>query len=1439
MKTHFHWTDIISLNSSQNDAFEELLCQLAKKEAIEKKKNFIKVGNPDGGVECYIVLENGDEIGFQAKWFLSTPEENQWNQIEKSFKTAIEKHPKLITYYVSMPLDRADPRIKKQKWFMDKWEDKVAKWKNFAKDTYNRDISFIYWGSSELIERLTKEEYIGLKSFFFSAIDLSDKWFKNQNELAIKDLGARYTPEINVDIEIVKNFDALSRNNKFRLRIDKLYHETMIAFRKCFKHSYRKHEILQSLLELINHDLISLENLYDSIIFEGILYIDIKAITLVLENISNVSYKLNDTLYELNQEEIKEQKIETSKDGYRKSTKYDSTIRDFKDFLSALYEFKEIIDSRALKLFNTPFMILDGEAGIGKSHLLADVVNERILENSNSIFLLGQHFRESKNPWSQILDLLDMNKFSKDEFLSALNTKAEVKNKRLIIFIDAINEGKGRDFWNDFLISFIETIKKYEWLGLVLSVRSSYFDLIIPKKVFENNLVLPITHFGFQGIEYGASSLYFKNYNILQPSIPLLHPEFSNPLFLKLFCEGLNKKGYTHIPDGYEGITHIIKFFIEGIEEKLLKKYQNIKSLKLIDKTINILIPFVLKNQTISYTDALSVFIEKIESKWKINPEFLDDLITEGLLTKNLFYNHDTEEYEEGIYFVYERFEDHLKVKYLFDNFLDKESPKESFKKEQLISYFNESNFYYNRGMIDAMSIQLPEIVPVEIIDIVDQNEYIIQSFFDSLLWRRVDSITPQVASRLLKNINNEHFTESIYKILFSVASNPKHPLNGNLLFEYLSKFSMRDRDLFLNPLLNSIYFNDEINPIIRLLDWSWLDEEKSYISDESIFLTAITLSWLLISSNRKLRDYATKAMISLLQNRINVVLSLLNKFENINEPYIYERLFAITYGVVIRLEVYSGLKELGEYIYHTIFNKDEVYPHILLRDYAKNTIDYISYLDIELEVNFDKVKPPYKSFLPRIEDLPTNKDIDIYDNRDKNYHQSRIISSMVTEYGKGTASYGDFGRYVFGSALYHFECKKHEQLLSNYATKKIFDEYGYDGDLFNNTEKTISQMNRGYNRHNHSIERIGKKYQWIAFYDTLARITDNFIMFDPSSWGNEKEPLQYRGSFEPSVRDIDPTILIKETKMDRKSEQNFWWTPKIDLDWNMENRLWVKNTEDLPKIQEILEVTDTNSDKWIVLSSYPDWDEPIKKGYDRYEMAHKGLWYQFRSYIIPRNELNDFRQWANNKWFWNNWMPESKGHYQMFSREHYWSEAYRFFQNSYYGGHEDWTEIESEYGTNNEQYKNKIALTTDEYYWEEEFDYSKENSFKILKPSKLLFDGLGMKYSKNDGQFIDNHNDLICFEASVYNESHQCLLVKKENLFEFLKKNDFSIVWTVIGEKQIYTPMSNRDSFDGYMQISGYCHLDNDKINIGTTNVRITDDERGIVAVTLNEGRT
>ena len=235
---NFHWTNLISLNGSQNNAFEELVCQLAKKEPIENKKEFIKVGNPDGGVECYIVLENGDEIGFQAKWFLSTPQDIQWNQIEKSFKTALEKHPNLTKYYVAIPLDRADPRIDNQQWFMDKWDEKVEKWKQFTKERYGKNVEIVYWGSSELIGRLATEENSGLRKFFFGEVDLSNEWLTNQNELAIKDLGARYTPEINVELEIVENFDALSRNERFKKLFDDYYHDMMVRYREFIQQNY-------------------------------------------------------------------------------------------------------------------------------------------------------------------------------------------------------------------------------------------------------------------------------------------------------------------------------------------------------------------------------------------------------------------------------------------------------------------------------------------------------------------------------------------------------------------------------------------------------------------------------------------------------------------------------------------------------------------------------------------------------------------------------------------------------------------------------------------------------------------------------------------------------------------------------------------------------------------------------------------------------------------------------------------------------------------------------------------------------------------------------------------------------------------------------------------------------------------------------------------------
>jgi hypothetical protein len=138
---------------------------------------------------------------------------------------------------------------------------------------------------------------------------------------------------------------------------------------------------------------------------------------------------------------------------------------------------------------------------VGKSHLIADIVNRRSKENKKSILLLGQQFNAYEEPWKQISNLLGLN-ISADELLDSLNTIGQNQNSRLIIFIDAINEGGGKYLWPNYLAGIIEKVKKYRYLGLVFSIRTTYLSTIIGDNKTLNNLLVKITHYGFRNRVY-------------------------------------------------------------------------------------------------------------------------------------------------------------------------------------------------------------------------------------------------------------------------------------------------------------------------------------------------------------------------------------------------------------------------------------------------------------------------------------------------------------------------------------------------------------------------------------------------------------------------------------------------------------------------------------------------------------------------------------------------------------------------------------------------------------------------------------------------------------------------------------------------------------------------------------------------------------------------
>jgi hypothetical protein len=84
-----NWNNIRPLENSQNEGFEELVCQLARNEKILNKNKFIRKGKPDAGVEFFWILDNLDEWAWQAKFFTSSLGDSQWGQLDKSVKTVI------------------------------------------------------------------------------------------------------------------------------------------------------------------------------------------------------------------------------------------------------------------------------------------------------------------------------------------------------------------------------------------------------------------------------------------------------------------------------------------------------------------------------------------------------------------------------------------------------------------------------------------------------------------------------------------------------------------------------------------------------------------------------------------------------------------------------------------------------------------------------------------------------------------------------------------------------------------------------------------------------------------------------------------------------------------------------------------------------------------------------------------------------------------------------------------------------------------------------------------------------------------------------------------------------------------------------------------------------------------------------------------------------
>ena len=1364
----------------------------------------------------------------------------------------------------------------------------------------------IYCQYIETINELLGINFLPKISFnYFGNHGLTKDFFKKHIDSSIIGLGPRFTEELNFKLPIAKNFNDIAKDAVFFKRFLKIVDDSII------NPGYRKVQdnIHLEQIENDNEDLKSKITKWikglNNIVTEKI---EVEWIYDSFERLEALINSKSDELYKLRWAE--EKLTKDIKKDYSYRPPYETEISRLREISRNNNDFIHDLSKKInINLANNPYLIIKGDAGNGKSHLLGDIAKTRIDGNLPTLLLLGQNLISTKNIWENINSELGL-ECSKKELLSELNSIGTQIGSRVLVLVDAINEGGGKDLWFSKIAEFINDFQQYPYISLVLSIRTTYLDHVIPVEVLNNPNITVIDHEGFKGNEYAALKLFCEHHGLKQPHFPILAPEFTKPLFLKLICEAVKETPEKTFPQGFQGISNIFKIYIQSLNNKLENKRHEYKNRKIVEKAIHLLAHecFGKDRRMLLLDDAFELFGKK-------HPQFIyliNDLIEENVFIKRIEYNYENRQNEDVIYFAYERLGDFFIADELLNKFTTIEKIKIAFQKENEFGKLIDYKFWQYNGLFEAFAVLLPEKYNIEIFEVFEwvftdtsENKFHINQYkesinkflFDSLNWRKIESIDNIKITDWLNSKNFRIRDDEFFLKLTELSPIIDHPFNSDRFFGILKRYKMPKRDSFWQQHMryyNSYDDNDIALPIRRLIDWAWTPEISFNIDTETARLTGQTLVWFLSSTHRKFRDQVTKALVNLLEQQPVALLAILKVFKDIDDLYILERLYAVVYGSILRTESNESIMKIADAVYNYIFKKGNPPKHILLRDYARNTIEYAVFKNPDLKFNLELIRPPYKSKMPDY--FPTVEDVEKFDLEDdnpeiknNNGRMNNMISHSVLHWDFGNKII-DFNLGEFYSVPFTFEedyksylktlNRKQRKILntynsilktrSNFAERKhrlnkaglelleqiddlirrvledmkiefsesetIYLEKNIIPFLENKHLKkdryssTIEKgpikrwiVNRvfelGYdykihgsyddNSENHNyrsdskIERIGKKYQWIALFEILAMISDNYKLYD--DWSSRQ--TFYKGPWQLYSRDIDPAFTKRTIEIDDEDEiitvlENKNWWDEIDYNnWSQNDADWIENLIDLPPVKNIINLLDDNSTEWLVLEKSIKWKQPKPLGQHKYfDGRRKDVSYFIQAYLINKKDKNKIVNSLADQDLYKYDFPESTNPSQLINREKFWSPIYFDVEKE-----KKWCIIG---GTNL-----KVIKTSTYAVGEMGDDKSDAHSYYDM-PCKTLFEGMELNYAPVDGEFKNKQGDVI-----VKNINYRNLIIKKSEILSYLEKNNLDIIWTLTGEKLSFS--SNDRGNNCWKKLCGIFYLDKNEItgNINSYN--------------------
>ncbi|MFL9483441.1 hypothetical protein ACI6Q2_11740 [Chitinophagaceae bacterium LWZ2-11] len=1401
-------------NGKVTKCFEQLCYQIAQKEFGHLGKfTPIDGSGGDGGVEFYLTLHNGEKWGWQCKFYGDNGRLNISSRdvaIEGSLETACRNHTELKRWFLclktDLTTDSLSPRGKfsegENNWFRSELPKKIP---------IGMSVELEHWGESSLITFLNDSKHIGIRSFFFGELEFNHEWFEKRFQENFEKVKDKFDPQLHSMDKYTKSLiDFLLLDPNYAKLLDDLKN-------KLFQKS---NEIQSAIKEFANEKMIKSEDeikidnyvLYCNEFKKHIAFI-ISSIDIIKngfetfdeDNVYNFSIKKIDDDFEKNLDQINDSVFDN-----------DSRLsKDASNIIRLMYDFRELYNQFFRNYYHKKIKELHflGDAAKGKTHLSCSVAYNYIKNQKAALFITGDKFTDETSIIDTIRKNLDIDTaFTFDEFLSALDTYGAISNSKIPIIIDALNETTFNRYfspiWKNHLHNFILKVISNTNLVVITTSRNSYVNRIWGNR---NNVLFNYLN-GFDDHETikDAVNKYFTKYKLKATLFFAPLEKFRDPIFLKIFCEIKNPdwalSGEVEVNVEEESSFDTFKEYLSLVNHRVtLQSHLLRENEPFISTTLKSLSKYLWDKNLRELN--ISDFYDLIDGPvpYQKDNSKADILINEGLVV-----SRDVRADQEYISFTYDVMAGYLISQYLIDS----NDNLRYFISEQFINKIiqEEGQHPLYEDVVISLCTIMPQLKNVSLHELIDSDKKLkfvrskvfklMPGFIKEKFTKRIkysdytfsQSVTSlfSLPSKLVKKTDqdlvlelfgkSENNKKVFFDLSFKTIGVIAHPLNAIFLGHILSLMSMSERDLAWTEYIRK-RFVDLQSFISEFESQCMIEGEKSQITIQKQHVLANIIVWMLTSTNRTLRDSATRALYFYGIKFSNEFSQLVYESLGINDPYVSERMLAALYGITMAKHnslLSSSFRDeimpsICKKIYSQIFKKGASFgtTHILTRDYARRIIEVGLLHDSNLlsAQETEEIRPPYK--------FGGIRNLGEHDYGEREYDYSGPIQM-------------DFSNYTIGGIVKDgnaYANPLEKQKVRRQIYWRIYD-LGWNENLFKDAERALGN-DSSYNgrAERPKVERYGKKYSWIAFFENAGLREDLGLLDD--QWNR----------FRISDADIDPSFPIKP--VNKK-----FITHDLLGDRSSSLIEWYKNggVGDVDKYLE-MEDLDREGESWICIDAFVV-QEDIPAERERFNFI--------RGLFIKNDEYDEAFGLLKNQKLGSRWLPEIKQNYYTFAGELYYCDEATNDNSTQIGfltktevvkvktkeglyqrelleliesGIVDTKNIPEEIERKVNRIKDfNVLLPVMEYSWEG-YHSVLNNAGPTTVVSKEIAKSLNLVEQPQTFELLDENGkkaSLNFYHDSGYNNNHGLVYLRKDLMNKFLSENNLKFVWALWGERDV-----------------------------------------------------